>query len=172
LKDAKSGEFSVRRARTVDIEAVLAILDEAAHWLASRGIQQWLSPFPRVVVERDFESHTVWLASHDGYPIATASTLRRDPMFWGDLTDNAWYLHRLAIRRNWAGAGSQILERIEGQARMSGVGYMRLDCGAGLQTYYENAGYGLRSSLSLVNATSAPRRSQWFCYEKILTTPP
>jgi GNAT superfamily N-acetyltransferase len=160
--------FRVHKANAADLDVVLAILDEAARWLITRGIQQWPSPFPRVVVERDFETNTVWLASLDGHPIATASTLTSDPMFWGDLTDNAWYLHRLAIRRHEAGAGRQFLEWIERQAASSGVEYMRLDCCVGLRAYYEKAGYKLQSSVSLLNATSAPPRSRWFCYEKSL----
>jgi hypothetical protein len=35
------------------------------------------------VVERDLRTHAVWLATIDGRPIATASTLTSDPMFWG-----------------------------------------------------------------------------------------
>jgi GNAT superfamily N-acetyltransferase len=160
--------FSVRQAIAGDLYVVLAILDEAAEWLITRGIHQWPSPFPQVVVERDFEFNTVWLASLDGHPVATASILESDPLLWG-AADNAWYLHRLAIRRHAAGTGRQLLHWIERQAVQSGITHLRLDCGVGLQRYYEDAEYRLHSSVSLVSATSAPPRSQWFCYQKSLS---
>jgi hypothetical protein len=114
-----------------DVDAVLALLNEASAWLIGRGIQQWPSPFPRTVVERDLKTHAVWLATIDGRPIATASTLTSDPMFWGDQPDSAWYLHRLARCRDVSGGGRQLLRWVELQATRSGVKYVRLDCGVG-----------------------------------------
>jgi GrpB-like predicted nucleotidyltransferase (UPF0157 family) len=163
--------LKLKRAFGTDRENVLEILDEAASWLGSAGVQQWTSPFPRAVVDRDFEHNTVWLATLDGYCIATASTLTRDPMFWGDVGGDAWYLHRFAVRRLFAGLGRPVLALIEREAARCGVPCVRLDCGVGLQGYYEAAGYERRSSVSLVSATSAPPRSLWFCYEKSLPEP-
>ena len=77
--------------------------DEAAAWLASLGVEQWPSPFPRAVVERDFECHTIWLATVAGEAIATASVLMNDPMFRGGTGGNAWYLYRFAVRRKAGG---------------------------------------------------------------------
>ncbi len=139
--------------------------------MAGIGVQQWPSPFPRIVVERDLQHDTVWLVALDQRPIATASVLANDPMFWGDLCGTAWYLHRLAIRRSAAGIGRAVLELIEDQAVNSGMKCVRLDCGVGLRSYYEDAGYSLRSWLSLLTATSSPPRSEWFCYEKTLVQP-
>jgi hypothetical protein len=164
-----SGEPELRKARGADLEDVLEILDEASSWLAGRGIQQWPSPFPRATIEHDFEHNTVWLASVDRHPVATLSILTTDPLFWGDVNGNAWYLHRFAIRRSVAGIGSAVLELIEHEAARSGAGFLRLDCGVGLQDYYESAGYQLRSSVCLVMATSSPPRSSWICYEKPLS---
>ena len=156
------------RAVDSDLDQVIAILDEAASWLSSLGINQWPSPFPRVTVQRDFEHHAVWLATLDGHAVATLSILTEDPLFWGDLGGNAWYLHRLAIRRHAAGVGARVLALIEREATTCGVDFLRLDCGERLRTYYEAAGYELRSSVSLLHATSSAPRSSWFCYEKSL----
>lgn len=162
-------ELSLRRAADSDREDVLEILDEAAQWLTSIGVQQWPSPFPRATVARDFEHNLVWLAVLDGQTVATASVLTTDPLFWGDVGGNAWYLHRVAVRRSVAGMGAKVLVLIEQEAAKMGAKWIRLDCGAGLQDYYEKAGYRLRSSVSLVRATSSPPRSLWFCYEKSLS---
>jgi predicted N-acetyltransferase YhbS len=166
--DIWHGALTIRRAIDNDVDAVIAILSEAATWLLARGIRQWPSPFPRQLVEHDIKNNKVWLATHQGQDIATASLIRSDPMFWGDHSVNAWYLHRFAVRRSTAGVGHNFLRWIEGQAISSGVQHMRLDCGTGLRSYYERTGYRLVSSVSLVAATSAPPRSEWFCYEKDL----
>ncbi len=159
-------DLMLRRAADSDREDVLEILDEAAQWLASIGVRQWPSPFPRVTVDRDLEHNAVWIAVLGGRTVATASVLTTDPLFWGDVGGDAWYLHRLAIRRSVAGLGAAVLELVEREAATTGVECVRLDCGVGLQDYYERAGYRLRSSVSLVSATSSPPRSLWFCYEK------
>jgi hypothetical protein len=160
--------LTLRKANQESREVVLAILDEAAWWLQIRGIQQWPSPFPRSVVDYDLEYNSVWLALLGESTVGTASILKTDPMFWGDVGGDSWYLHRFAIRRQVAGAGREILGLIEGEACLAGATSVRLDCGVGLQSYYEGWGYELRSSVSLVSATSSPPRSQWFCYEKLL----
>ena len=167
---ARMGDLRLRRAVKSDRGDVLQILDEAARWLSSIEIQQWPLPFPRVTVDGDFEQNTVWLAELDGKTVATASILTKDPMFWGDVRGNAWYLHRLAIRRSVAGTGARVLALLESEATQRGVEWIRLDCGVGLQAYYERAGYQLRSSVSLLRAASSPPRSLWFCYEKSLSS--
>ena len=159
---------SLRTADVTDREVILDILDEAASWLEARGVKQWPSPFPRSTVDHDLRHNTVLLAALDGDTIATASILTEDPMFWGDLRGSAWYLHRFAVQRRGAGVGHAVLSEIEAAGVESGVDYVRLDCGVRLQPYYEAAGYQLRSAVSLLNATSSPPRSLWFCYEKLL----
>lgn len=161
-------QLRLRAAVRADLNDVIAILSEAARWLADRGIQQWPSPFPRAVVESDFEENCVWVATIDATIIATASILQHDPLFWGDLGGDAWYLHRLAIRREFAGSGRTILSLIEQEAVKGGAECVRLDCGPGLRGYYEESGYAMRSMVSLVNPTSSPPRSLWYCYEKRL----
>jgi Acetyltransferase (GNAT) family len=113
--------IGLRKAALGDQNHVLAILDEAAGWLNTIGVEQWPFPFPRVVVQRDFEQNTVWLASIDGEIIATASILLTDPLFWGDLGRDAWHLHRFAVRRHVAGVGRTVLSLIEHEAVRSGV---------------------------------------------------
>ena len=165
-------QLRLRKAVDRDRECVLAILDEAASWLGTIGVAQWPSPFSRTTVERDFEQNEVWLAATGERVVGTISVLKKDRMFWGDLDGDAWYLHRLAIRRNVAGCGRSVLALIEGEARHRGVEYLRLGCGAGLQCYYAEAGYSLRSTVTLVSGASSPPRSLWFCYEKWLGASP
>jgi hypothetical protein len=50
------------RASLGEVDKVLEILDEAARWLASRGIDQWPVPMPRGRVIEGFEQGDCYLA--------------------------------------------------------------------------------------------------------------
>jgi len=73
-------------------------------------------------------------------------------MFWGNVPDDAGYLHRLAIRRVYAGMelGRQLLQWAEGKVASAGRDYLRLDCMAenqALRQYYEQAGFTYRGEV-------------------------
>jgi hypothetical protein len=160
--------LTFRQANGTDRAAILEVLNGSARWLLDRGMRQWHVPFPPPLIESDLEHHRVFLATAARGVVATAAALTEDPMFWGDQPPGSWYIHRLARRRDAPGAGRALLEWIEDHARREGVDSLRLDCGEVLRTYYEAAGYTLRSTMSLLQATSTPSGSRWFCYEKSL----
>jgi hypothetical protein len=161
--------LAFREATAADGDVVLGLLNESAQWLLDRGIRQWYVPFPRRLIENDLEHHRVFLATTRRVVVATAAALTEDPRFWGDQPPGSWYIHRLARRRDAPGAGRALLEWIEKRAQREGVESLRLDCGAGLRSYYQSAGYELCWTMSLLTSTSTPPRSLWFCYEKHLT---
>jgi predicted DNA-binding protein (MmcQ/YjbR family) len=163
--------LAIREASSEDLDGVVAILEEAARWLLRRGIVQWPVPFPSELVARDIANRRVWLAETDRAPVGTVTVLDRDPMFWGDQSVPAWYVHRLAVRRSAAGSGAEILSWVERAAVANGIGFVRLDCGEGLRAYYEHAGYILQWEMSLLGAMSVPARSRWSCYQKALAVP-
>ena len=137
-------EFAVRRASTSDQDTILAILDEAARWLQSRGVSQWPAPFPSEVVVNDVACGRAWLATIGADPVGAVTLQDSDPRFWGDAAGSAVYVHRLAVRRSCAGLGRHILTWIESYARGLGRVCVRLDCVAAntaLRGYYERAGY-------------------------------
>lgn len=137
-------------ARTPDLETVLSILEGAARWLASRGIDQWgpeSSPRQRIVdcVERG----EVYLFRVDGRPVGTLVLQWSDEETWGGVADDAGYVHGLVIRREWAGRGlgRALLKWAEDRAAAAGREYLRLDCAAenrALSAYYERAGFRRR----------------------------
>ena len=98
-----------REANGADLDAVLELLNESAQWLLDRGIRQWYVPFPRELIESDFEDHRVFLAISGSDIVATGAALTDDPRFWGDQPPGSWYIHRLARRRGAPGAGRVLL---------------------------------------------------------------
>jgi hypothetical protein len=144
------------------------VLDGAAQWLLDRGIEQWPVPFPRHVIERDLARSAAWLAVRGPRVVGTVTVLDEDPMFWGDQPPDAWYVHRLAIRRDAVGDGAGILEWVEREAAANGKTFVRLDCGPALRSYYERAGYEHCWDFGLRAGISAPDGWVGSCLEKSL----
>ncbi len=150
-----AGGIEALQARATDLDTVLSILDGAARWLASRGVEQWGpgSPPRRRIVDR-IERGEVYLFRVDGWPVGTLVLQWSDEETWGDVADDAGYIHGLAIRRDQAGKGlgRELLRWAEDRAAAVGKEYLRLDCGAEnrvLNAYYEQAGFRRRGRVSV-----------------------
>jgi ribosomal protein S18 acetylase RimI-like enzyme len=132
-------------ARPQDAPEVAAILSEAAAWLIERGINQWPNPYPLEEVAQSIDRGEVYLAIESG-PAATFTLQSEDLLFWGEQERDALYLHRLAVRRAFAGRGlgKTLVEWAAARARSSGRDFLRLDCLATeprIRAYYESLGF-------------------------------
>jgi GNAT superfamily N-acetyltransferase len=142
-----------RAESRLDLRAAAGILDEAAWWLASRGLPGWRpgsfsrsGTLQRRVLLSAFRSGDLFLGWEGGQAVATVSLLWEDRLYWPDAAADAGYVHRLAVRRNAAGrgVGRAVLRWAEGQTRSRGKRYLRLNCSArdpGIRSYYERAGF-------------------------------
>jgi ribosomal protein S18 acetylase RimI-like enzyme len=144
------GELTIARARPEDADTVLAILLDASRWLVARGIDQWRPEhFTPEELLTDIARGEMYLATRDSAPVGTLKLQWEDRPTWGDMPDDAGYVHRLAVRRVFAGRalGQRLLEWAARRAAASGKTYLRLDCIAAnraLRAYYERAGFTLR----------------------------
>jgi GNAT superfamily N-acetyltransferase len=132
----------IRRAEPDEGPVVLGVLDDAARWLAARGVEQWPAAFRAEWIEPALGSGEVWLAERAGAAIATVTLQWSDPL-WPD-DGLAGYLHRFAVRRQVAGLGTELLGWAATTTRERGRDRLRLDCSAtnaSLRAYYENAGF-------------------------------
>jgi GNAT superfamily N-acetyltransferase len=74
-----------------------------------------------------------------------------DPLFWPDASQGeAAYVHRLAVRRRYAGSGlsTELLRWAVDRTRALGRLYLRLDCAASrprLRAIYERFGFRYHS---------------------------
>lgn len=137
------------RAEVEDFEQVASLLEEARAWLHARGIQQWVTPYPRELVAQEIERGEVYLAYIDGELAGTLTLQWSDEETWGKVADDAGYVHRLVTRRKFAarGLGLRLLRWAEETAASGGKKFLRLDCWAGnavLCCYYESAGFQSR----------------------------
>jgi GNAT superfamily N-acetyltransferase len=91
------------------------------------------------------------LAWCDGETAGTIRFQREDPLFWPDVpAANAAYVHRLAVRRRYAGeqVSTALLTWTIHRSRALGCQFLRLDCEASrvrLRAVYERFGFAYHS---------------------------
>ena len=147
--------MNVRRAQQEDAQTVAGLLDEATVWVNDLGFSQWPLPFPRDQLAAAIDRGEVYVVeSEDGDGVATVSMLPDDPEYWGDQPPDAFYVHKLAVRRDQAGRGigAAIVEWANAEAAEAGREFLRLDCLAdnpGIRDYYEDLGFEHRGDLVL-----------------------
>lgn len=79
----------------------------------------------------------------------------QDPVFWPDAEPGtSAFLHKLAVRRAWAGQGvpAALLAHAYRHARALGLRYLRLDCVASrhaLRALYEGLGWTLHDCVKI-----------------------
>lgn len=143
-------QLTIVQAQPSELEAVLDILEEGAQWLTARGIHQWpVGAFRgnlRQLIADHLSQGEVYLAKVGGEAIGTLRLQWSDKPTWGEMPDDAGYVHSLAIRRAFAGkaVGRQLLQWAENTVAANGRHYLRLDCMAAnsaLRRYYEQAGF-------------------------------
>jgi len=171
------GSVEISVAVPADLDDVLDILNEAARWLASRGINQWPTDgFPRDLIAGDIAHGEVYIARRESRPIGTFTLQWSDELFWPGATEAAGYIHRIAVRRDARGLGVELIKFAEQATVATGRKLLRLDCFSGndaLCSYYERAGFVRRADLEIDprdDATVPESTGRFFArqYEKSL----
>jgi GrpB-like predicted nucleotidyltransferase (UPF0157 family) len=147
-----ASKAQIRQATPEEVDVVADILKEAARWLEQAGMPLWreddLEP-ARIIP--DVNSGLFFLAEDSGEFAGTVKFQLDDPVFWPDARpQEAAYIHRLAVRRRYAGTGlsTLILRWAVERTRMLGRRYLRLDCAASrprLSAVYERFGFQYHS---------------------------
>ena len=143
-----AGIIKVHRALGSELEDIIAVLDSATYWLASKGITDpWhAGEWPRTKITESIERGEVYLAKLRGKNVATITLQWSDDLFWPNYLADAGYIHRLAVATGFhgKGIGSQLLRWAELKTKENGKKYLRLNCMAAnlaLRKYYERAGF-------------------------------
>jgi GNAT superfamily N-acetyltransferase len=144
--------IEVKQATLADLLTVSSILKEAAGWLQATGRAMWrddeLDPEQ---IHEDVTAGLFNLGCYDGVPAGTIKFQLEDARFWPDAPGNAAaYVHRIAVRRQFAGKGVSIgmLSWAVRHAAALGRSCLRLDCEADrqeLRAIYERFGFRLHS---------------------------
>jgi ribosomal protein S18 acetylase RimI-like enzyme len=146
----------IRRADAGDTTAVVALMDEAAVWLAETGTTSWQ---PGQVDEGRvlawMTTGRVYVAVDGPDVVGTVRVAWTDEPVWGPQPPDAGYVHSLVVARSAAGQGlgRRLMAHAEAVVRASGRPMVRLDHVVGnprLERWYTDAGYavaGLRDGI-------------------------
>jgi len=136
----------IRQATTDDVALVSSILTEAAVWLKELGKPLWRTE--NITPEQIAKEVNLFFIAYVGGQVAgTLKFQTEDKLFWPDVPDNnSAYVHRLAIRRRFAGQGVSTIMLLwaVNRARSLGKQFLRLDCEATrlrLRKIYEDFGF-------------------------------
>lgn len=138
----------IRQAEEDDVEAIAAILREAEEWLRRKGVPMWLpEELEGERLRRDVGAGMHFLAEVEGEIAGTIRFQLEDEEYWPDLpSSDCAFVHRLAVRREYAGTGvaSALLDWAAARGRELGRGRLRLDCDYDrprLRAFYERNGF-------------------------------
>jgi GNAT superfamily N-acetyltransferase len=136
------------------LNTLVAFRDEAAKWLASRGIDQWQQPWPTedLMVEgilRNVRAGETFIVWDDATPAATITVNRwARPELWTpeEAAEPALYAHKVTVARAYAGQGlgAELLDWAGTRAANSGASWLRIDVwttNERLQKYYLELGF-------------------------------
>ncbi len=140
--------MEIVRAGGGDLDGVLAVLEEAAGWLVTRGIEGPWRPgfFSRQTFADQIARGEVYVSRLGGETVGTITLQCKDELFWPGVSSDSGYVHKLAVRPAYIGRGFglQMLEWASRTARLAGKKHLRLDCLAAnrkIRDYYEKAGF-------------------------------
>jgi GNAT superfamily N-acetyltransferase len=147
------GRLLIRQATSADADAIVETLAEAARWVEELdGTTMWVEgELEQARVRAEADAAMFVVGEVDGRVAGAMRFQLEDRLFWPDLNaaDSA-FVHRLAVRRAFAGQGisTALLEWAVARARTLGKRYLRLDCDADrsrLRALYERFGFRLHS---------------------------
>jgi GNAT superfamily N-acetyltransferase len=138
----------IRPAQPGDVVTVLAIITEASEWRLAHGFANpWPLPTPEAPYREALDRGELLVAEDPtGRVIGTMILQWEDPSIWGVRPPDAGYVHKLAVRRDYAGhnAGGEMLEWAAEQTRQRSRKWLRLDTHSThvrLHRYYREQGF-------------------------------
>ena len=137
-----------------DVDESLSIMREAAQWLIDTGKPLWsVESLTRETINCPPEDYIVM---HDAHGTGVATLLlceagKLDLQFWADLFDsNAGYIHKIAVRRAYAGRSliRPLMNYAIAECKTKGITSLRLDCAnrEALCQVYKSLGFTLRET--------------------------
>ena len=153
--------IKIQRAEAKSLSLVSSVLRDAAKWLESKGQplwkSEWLTPEN---LEREPGSY--YLARVEEENAGVYRFQEEDTLFWPESpTSEATYIHRLSVRRAFAGKGiaSMLIQHATEMTKAKNRRFLRLDCDSTrpkLRTFYEGLGFRFHS-LKQIGDFSAAR---------------
>ena len=172
----------IRKTTVNQIDAVMAIIEEARRTIAALGIDQWQNGTPnRAMILEDMSLGQGWCIEQAGHPVATFALLENGEPTYDVIEDGAWLtpdrdgdghvtylaIHRVAISVACRGSGisTAVVNHASEMARSLGKTSLRIDTHRGnvvMRRMLEKHGFVHCGTIHLQNGD--PR----VAYEKVL----
>lgn len=142
----------VRIATAADVDSVADILAEASAWADTRGAKLWqIDELNAQRIAAEVSRGLFFVVFANDEPAGTFKFQLDDPEFWpDDPGPHAAYVHRLAVRRRFAGGrvSAEMMASAVTRASASRRRVLRLDCDSersSLRGVYERFGFAFHS---------------------------
>lgn len=141
--------YTMRLARSDDLDTVISLLDERIQWLRDRGSDQWSTGRTfQTRLRNSINRKETWLLLDRDTAIGTVSiSTDGDPDFWTpeELAEPAIYVGKMATRieRSGESLGALMIQWVRDYAAHAGIGRVRWDVwrtNEELQDYYRDLG--------------------------------
>lgn len=154
--------FDLGFAAAGDIPEVAAVLQEAARWITTWRSQLWDPALVGEAFVTPIVARGQMLTARTGGEIAGVMILLPDdPHFWPDRPPGeAVYLHKLAVRRAYAGMGlpAALMDHAARLAAAQDRHLLRLDCDPPLSPFYERLGFQAVDEIDIRHPEAGPMR--------------
>lgn len=139
----------VKQAGENDIPIIEEILLDAVNWMSQNGLQnQWNESNIRwAILAKSYNISDFYIDYQNDLPVACMALTDYDPTYWPDIPkDGALYLHKLAVKRSFAGNGyaKELIDYAKNLALNFKIKAVRLNCNqhrVKLREVYEREGF-------------------------------
>jgi GNAT superfamily N-acetyltransferase len=143
----KQGHREVITVNQSDTTNALVILREISEWLIEKNMPLWNpDDFINGKFVRSIGDGNLCTAYIGTEPVAAMVLQWSDPAFWPNSIGNSGFIHKLAVKREFAGKGisRQFIDWAKDEVRSRNRSFLRLDCAADrpkLCNIYEELGF-------------------------------
>jgi ribosomal protein S18 acetylase RimI-like enzyme len=143
------------------VDDMTVLYEQGTAWIRALGFDPGEAPRPmREIVADRIATGMLYVARLGDEAVATMTILPRDVEVWGEMPDDALYLHGFGVKRSYAGQGIGValMDWLAALAAGQDRAYVRLDCEAGnrrLRDYYERAGFRYRGDVTIRSYTGS-----------------
>lgn len=145
-----------------EVDAAISVMREVAAWGREQGYRVWPSEWltEEKLITPDAQPENFCLGRIDGESACAFILQWSDASCWPNAPRwEAAYLHKLCVRRKFAGMGMTklVTEAIRAECRSRGIRYVRLDTGLDekvVRKIYLNAGYRIVDVIDHPNGRS------------------
>ena len=164
----------IRKAREIDIEAIIEITKACAKTMIANGIYQWSEHYPtHAAFKKDINRDELYVLEFDGRvkgTIVISSLMDEEyiPIKWLTKNENNIYIHRLAVHPELQGKGyaQKLMDFAEQFAIDNNYTSIRLDTfsqNKRNQKFYELRGYKRLGDIYFPKQSESP----FHCYELV-----